>query len=62
MNQTYADGSRVLLAAFEDEPEEEAVVLEYEGDDLYCVEVLKPHDKYDDGIREVHVDQIIRQL
>lgn len=59
MKQKYADGSRVLLAAFEDEPEEEAMVLEYCGNDLYCVEVLKPQHEYDDGLREVLVEQIL---
>jgi len=60
----YSEGDIIMLAEYSEPdhgvfvPEERAVVLSYEGNDLYVVSVT-PDDEDDDGIREVSVDQII---
>lgn len=61
------DGDRVLLAAFEDQPEEEAEVAAHDGiavpndDDVLCV-FVDTDDPRDDGLREITRDQILRKL
>ena len=55
------EGNRVLLAAFEDEPEEQATVLEVAGN-FVIVEVDNLHNERDDGIRELTTDQILKIL
>jgi hypothetical protein len=56
-------GDRVLLAAFEDQPEETAEVLGVEKDGrvlTVCVDVRQ--GEFDDGIRELEMDQVLRVL
>ena len=59
----FKPGEHVILLPFEDQPQEEAIVDEYEGNNLYCVTLLPkyrskdPKDR-DDGIRECDVDQM----
>lgn len=59
---TYKRGDRVMLAAFEDQPEEAAVVLERQRRGMYTVQVEAAASDHDDGIRELYKDQILRRL
>jgi hypothetical protein len=55
----FKPGQRVKLLPFEDQPEEMAVVDEYEGNGLYCVTLEKKYrGKGDDGLRECDEDQM----
>lgn len=57
----YKEGDKVILPAFEEEgnsqPREIGKVLEVERGKMYVVEV-DTEDPDDDGIREVHEDNI----
>ena len=59
----FLEGQRVILPANKEEdwPEEQGVIVEYEGDEMYIVEVDRKYlmDDEDDGIREVHADAIV---
>lgn len=55
----FLAGDRVKLLPFEDQPEELGVVIEYEGNNLYCVTVDRRFRlECDDGLREVDGDQL----
>ena len=52
-----AFGDRVMLAPFEDNPREEATVLQYRNNCLLVrVKVTAPGD--DDGLRELPIEQV----
>lgn len=54
----FKAGEHVVLPEFEDEPRQNAVVLYVEeGNGMYVVQV-EPEEEGDDGIREVHEDQM----
>ena len=51
-------GDRVVIPAFEDQPEEYGAVIEVESSDMYIVYVDRALGEYHDRIREVHASNM----
>ena len=63
--KSLKEGDHVLLRKFEGDPQQEAVIEEIEDQKKYPGMMIVTVDSFnedDDGLREVHIEQVKRKL